>query len=40
MQFMDITSRGEEIMEQKLKYYKNMKPKTGVFKTNGMDPSQ
>ena len=34
MQDMVLTTRGEDIMEAKLKYYKNMKPKVAVFKTN------
>jgi len=37
---LDFSSRGEEIKEAKLSYYKNMKPKQGVFKISHMDPSQ
>lgn len=39
MQDMQLTTRGEEIMEAKLNYYKNLKPRTGVFKTAEMDTS-
>ena len=37
---MTFTTRGEEIMEAKLNYYKNLKPRVGVFKTAEMDTSQ
>ena len=33
-------SKAEEILEQKLAYYKNLKPRVGVFKTQSMDPTQ
>lgn len=33
-------SKGDEKIEAKLNYYKNLKPKTGVFQTAVMDPSQ
>lgn len=33
-------SKAEELIEQKLAYYKNLKPRVGVFKTQSMDPTQ
>ena len=34
------TTKGEEMIEAKMNYYKNMKPKGFVFKTQEMDPAQ
>jgi hypothetical protein len=33
-------SKAEEYLEQKLNYYKNLKPRGGVFRTQAMDPNQ
>ena len=35
---VDFSSRGEDLKEAKLSYYKNLKPKQGVFKVANMDP--
>ena len=37
---IDRMSKGDEKIEAKLSYYKNLKPITGVFQTAVMDPSQ
>jgi len=33
-------AQGPNIIEEKLKYFKNLKPKTGIFKIHEMDPNQ
>ena len=39
MEKLDKHTRAEDKLEAKLNYYKNLKPRAGVFKMQHMDPS-